>query len=62
MRWVTAGLFVFVLLAVYVNAQVLADLRGRQERADMHRAQLHARIDTLEWAVVQVIEEIEETP
>ncbi len=59
MKWLLAGLFIFVLLAVYVNAQVLADLSGKQTRADAHRAQLRARIDTLEWGLAQMCIEME---
>ena len=59
MKWLIVGLFVFVLAAVYQNAQVLADLNGRQTRADMHRAQIHARVETLEWGLAQVCMEME---
>ena len=60
MKWgVVVGLFLFVLFAVYVNAQVVAGVRGKQERADMHRAQMHARIETLEWGLAQVCIEMD---
>ncbi len=48
MKWAMAGLFLFVLLALFCGAQTLAEVRGAQTRGDIHRAQMHGRIDTLE--------------